>query len=432
MITMFRFSATLLLIAAATFTRAADPLPPEDARAQAIAARAPFKAAVGAFERDFERFVEDIVTLTEIPAPPFGETARGEAYARMLRDAGLAEVQTDAEGNVMALWRGRGGAPLLAVAAHLDTVFPADTDVTVKRVGTTLRAPGVGDDGRGLAFLLAAARAMRAAGIETAGDILFIGNVGEEGPGDLRGARYIFTQGPWRERIKRFITVDGRSNDLITNSALGSVRYRAIFRGPGGHSWGAFGQVSPAFAMGNAIAQLGQLVVPRQPRVSYNVGVLAGGTSVNSIPHEVAMDVDMRSTSPEELQKVDEQFQKIVRDAVAAENAARSTVFGVVTAELKLIGKRPSGVIAPDSPLLRQVTATMKVFDKVPVWETSSTDANIPISMGIPAIAMASQSGDRTGRSHSLDEWTDVEKTGAVKDFALALAILLSVADMPE
>lgn len=400
-------------------------------RAQAIVASAAFKAAVAAFDRDYDRFVDELVMLTEIPAPPFGEKARGEAYARLLQSAGLPDVQTDAEGNIVALRPGRGGVPLLAVAAHLDTVFPADTNVTVKRAGTTLRAPGIGDDGRGLAFLLAAVRAMQAAGIQTASDILFVGNVGEEGPGDLRGIRHLFTQGPWQGRIKRFITVDGRSNDLIANSALGSIRYRVTFKGPGGHSWGAFGQVSPAFAMGDAIANLGRLVVPKQPRVSYNVGIVSGGTSVNSIPFETAMDVDMRSPSPEELRKVDAEFKRIVREAVATENAARSTVFGSITAELKLIGERPSGITPIDSPILRQVTATMQVFEKVPVWETSSTDANIPISLGIPAFAMASQSGDRTARAHSLDEWTDVEKTAAVKDFSLALAMLLTIAEVP-
>jgi tripeptide aminopeptidase len=303
--------------------------------------------------------------------------------------------------------------------------------VRVKRSGTTLRAPGVGDDTRALAFLLAAIRAMKAGGVQTASDILFIGNVGEEGAGDLRGTRYLFCQSAWKDRIKRFITVDGRSNDMITNAALGSVRYRVTFKGPGGHSWGAFGQVSPAFAMGNAIAKLGRLVVPKNPKVSYNVGIVSGGTSVNSIPFEVAMEVDMRSVSPTELKKVDAQFKQLVDEAVAEENATRQTTFGKITADVKLIGERPSGTTPPESPMLRQVVATMRTFDKTPIWETSSTDANIPISLGIPALAMASQSANRGGRSHSLDEWTDVEQTAAVKDFSLALAIVLSVADTP-
>jgi len=426
---MFRFSLILFSLVSGTPVRAATSA--EDTRAQQLVASPAYQAAVAAFDRDFERFVNELIFLTEIPAPPFAEQKRAEAYARLLREVGLENVEIDAEGNALGLWRGRGGAPLLAVAAHLDTVFPAETNVTVKRVGTTLRAPGIGDDTRGLAFLLAVVRAMKAANVQTAGDILFIGNVGEEGLGDLRGTRYLFGRSPWKDKIKRFVTVDGRSNDLIVNNALGSVRYKATFKGPGGHSWGAFGQASPAFAMGNAIAKLSNLVVPKKPKVSYNVGVLSGGTSVNSIPFEVSMEVDMRSVSPEELRKIDAQFKRLVEEAVAEENAARATTFGKISAELKKIGERPSGATPTDSPVLKQVAATMKTFDKVPVWETSSTDANIPISLGIPAFAMASQSGTKSGRSHSLDEWTDVEKSTAVKDFSLALAVLISVADTP-
>jgi acetylornithine deacetylase/succinyl-diaminopimelate desuccinylase-like protein len=301
----------------------------------------------------------------------------------------------------------------------------------VKRSGTRLIAPGVGDDTRGLAFVLAFTRAIREAKIETPGDMLIIGNVGEEGPGDLRGMRYLFTKGPWKDRIARFISVDGGNLDLVTTGALGSLRYKVTFKGPGGHSWGAFGQVNPAFAMGNAMAKLGKVVVPKRPKVSYNVGVVSGGTSVNSIPFEVAMEVDMRSASPEELRKIDAEFKRIVAEAVEEENAARLTTFGRVTVELKLIGERPSGTTPPDSPIARQIAGTMKVFDKVPVWETSSTDANIPISLGIPAVAIARNSANKGGRSHSLDEWTDVEKTQAVKDFTLAAAIILGVATMP-
>jgi acetylornithine deacetylase/succinyl-diaminopimelate desuccinylase-like protein len=405
----------------------------EDLRAQQLVGSVAYQSAVAEFDRDYDRFVRELILLTEIPAPPFKEQVRAEAYAKLLREVGLTDVQIDAEGNALGLWRGTGGdaAPLLAVAAHLDTVFPEGTDVQVKRSGTRLSAPGIGDDTRGLAFLLAAIRAMKVAGLTTRSNILFIGNVGEEGPGDLRGMRYLFEKGPWKDRIKRFITVDGSNNDLITNGALGSKRYRVTFKGPGGHSWGAFGQVSPAFAMGNAMAKLGRVVVPKQPKVSYNVGVVSGGTSVNSIPFEVAMEVDMRSVSRDELAKIDLEFLRIVEESVAEENAARSTTFGKITADVKLIGERPSGVTSPESPVLQQVVATMKRFDKVPAWNISSTDANIPISLGIPAFAMASQSANRTGRSHSLDEWTDVEKTTAVKDFGLALAVILGVADAP-
>jgi acetylornithine deacetylase/succinyl-diaminopimelate desuccinylase-like protein len=429
----FGLIISCLVLAIGPGAAAQSATPAENALARNVVGDPRFRAAVGAFDRDFERFVNELIQLTEIPAPPFGEGPRAQAYLAMLKDAGLENVEMDAEGNVMGLRRGKSGGavPLLAVAAHLDTVFPAGTDVKVKRSGTRLVAPGIGDDTRGLAFLLALIRAMRDGKVETAGDILFIGNVGEEGPGDLRGVRYLFTQGPWKDKIKRFITVDGANLDIVTNSGLGSLRYRVTFKGPGGHSWGAFGNVSPAFAMGEAIARLGQLVVPKKPKVSYNVGIVSGGTSVNSIPFETAMEIDMRAVDPVALKQIDAKFKAIVAAAVETENATRSTANGKITADIKLIGDRPSGTTSPDSPVLRQIAATMGVFDKVPVWETSSTDANMPISLGIPAFAVARNSGNKGGRGHSLDEWTDVEKTQAVKDFELAAAMILSIAELP-
>jgi tripeptide aminopeptidase len=403
----------------------------EEVRARALLDSKTYQSAVASFDREFERFIAEMILLTEIPAPPFGEGPRAEAYARLLREAGLEQVEIDAEGNAIGLWRGKGGAPMLAVSAHLDTVFALETDLKVKRVGTTLRGPGIADDGRGLAFLLAAARAMKAGQVETAGDILFVGTVGEEGLGDLRGVKHLFLHGRWKDRIKRFITVDGRSNDMIVNGALGSIRYKATFKGPGGHSWGGFGQVNPAFAMANAIVKLGKLVVPKQPKVSYNVGMVSGGTSVNSIPFEVAMEVDLRSTSPVELQKLEAEFKRLVDESVAEENATRGTTFGRITAEVALIGNRPSGVTSPETPELRQAVATMRALGRVAVFEVNSTDANLPISLGLPAFAIASQSAERGGRAHTLDEWTDVEQPAAVRDFALALAVILSVANTP-
>ena len=411
--------------------RAADAPSAQLVRAQQLTASPQFKAAVAAFERDYDRYVADLIKLTEIPAPPFGEKIRGEAYAKMLADAGLPNVETDAIGNVLALRRGRGPGPLLAVAAHLDTVFPEGTDVKVKRRGTRLSAPGIGDDTRALAFLLAAIRAMRDAEVSTASDILFIGNVGEEGQGDLRGVRYLFNESPWKSRIKRFITVDGGNNDIVSNSGLGSFRYRVTFKGPGGHSWGAFGLVSPAFAMGEAIARFGQLKVAKEPKVSYNVGIVSGGTSVNSIPFETSMEVDMRAVDPAALRDTDAKFKQIVADAVAVENATRSTKEGAITADIKLIGDRPAGTNPVDSAVLQQVTGTMAAYRKVPVWNTGSTDANIPISLGIPAFAMSSSSQTHGGRAHSLDEWVDVDKATTVKDFELALAVILATAETP-
>src|SRR4026209_2089039 len=224
----------------------------------------------------------------------------------------------------MGLRKGTGGGPMLALLAHLDTAFPEGTDVKVKRSGTRLSAPGIGDDTRALALLLTVVRAMNAAKFETASDILFVGNVGEEGEGDLRGVKYLLQKGKYKGRIQRFISIDGGDQGSITNGALGSKRYRVTFKGPGGHSYGAFGIVNPAFAMGEAIAKFSRITVPAAPKTTFNVGVVRGGTSVNSIPTEVSMDVDMRSESPDALNNVVTEFQAIVQEAVAEENAARS------------------------------------------------------------------------------------------------------------
>jgi len=340
----------------------------------------------------------------------------------------------DAEGNVMGVRRGSTSAlratvdqpaekPILAVLAHLDTVFPEGTDVHVKRDGTKLRAPGVGDDTRGLALMLTMIRAMDAAHLQTAKDILFVGNVGEEGEGDLRGAKYLLTKGKYKERIKSFIAIDGGDQGNITNGALGSKRYRVTFTGPGGHSYGAFGMVNPAFAMGDAIANFSRITVPANPKTTFNVGVVRGGTSVNSIPTEMSMDVDMRSESPGALNKLVDDFHTVVREAVVRENAARSTKEGKVEADIKLIGDRPSGETPVNSPLIQSATAVLKTFGLTPRYGISSTDSNIPISLGIPAITIGRGPSERP---HALDEWTDVEKASAVKAAQVALAIILS------
>jgi tripeptide aminopeptidase len=392
--------------------------------AEAIVRSPAFVAASDFFGRDYDRFVRELIALTEIPAPPFKETARGAAFLQMLRTSGLADVETDAEGNVMGVRRG-ASRTMLAVLAHLDTVFPEGTDVHVKRDGTKLRAPGIGDDTRALALMLTIIRAMDAAHIQTANDILFVGNVGEEGEGDLRGAKYLLLKGKYKDRVKSFISIDGGDQGNITNGALGSKRYRVTFKGPGGHSYGAFGIVNPAFAMGEAIAKFSRITVPANPKTTFNVGIVRGGTSVNSIPTEVSMDVDMRSESPDALNTLVAEFQGIVREAVAQENAARSTKEGKVEADVKLIGDRPSGETPVSSPLVQSTTAVVKAFGLTPNYSISSTDSNIPISLGLPALTIGRGPGER---SHSLDEWTDVEKTSAVKAAQIALAIVLAAA----
>ena len=382
---------------------------------------------MAALDKDHDRLVAEIIQLTEIPAPPFKEDARGAAYLEMLRAAGLSNVERDAEGNVMGLRRGTGGGPLIAIAAHLDTVFPEGTDVKVKRDGTRLAAPGIGDDTRSLAVLLAMIRAMDAAGIQTKSDILFIGDVGEEGLGDLRGMKYLFQKGPYRDRIKTFISMDGAGGgEDITHGAVGSKRYRATFKGPGGHSYGAFGLVNPAFAMGNAIQKFARIQVPASPKTTFNVGVMGGGTSVNSIPFESWMEVDMRSESRAELEKVNETFIGILNEAVAEENKARSTRLGPIQLDLKLVGDRPSGQTPKDSALVVTAAAAIRAAGMTPTYSFSSTDSNIPISLGIPAITI--DSGGRGGRAHALDEWIDVEKTSSLRGIQSAFLLLLTLA----
>ena len=393
---------------------------------QSIVSSAAFRDARTALAADHPRFVRELITLTEIPAPPFKEARRAAAYLEMLREAKLTDVETDPEGNVMGVRKGTGNGPMLAVLAHLDTVFPEGTDVKTKLEGTRLHAPGVGDDTGALALMLSVIRAMDAAKVQTPGDILFVGNVGEEGEGDLRGVKYLLQKGKYRDRIKRFISIDGGSQDGIVNGGLGSRRYRVTFKGPGGHSYGAFGLVSPAFALGDAMARFSRLQVPGLPRTTFNVGVVGGGTSVNSIPTEMFMLVDMRSESPDELKKVDEAFQKVVREAVDEENRARSTAEGKIVADVTLIGDRPSGTTATSTYLVQAAAAVARAYGFSPTFEIGSTDANVPIAMGIPAITIGRGAG---GRSHSLDEWIDVTKEKNVQAGEVVLATILAAAD---
>ena len=397
-----------------------------DSAVPQILASSQFKTASTFLDGDYDRFVKELITLTEIPAPPFKEQKRAAAYLEMLRDLGLSDVEKDEEGNVMGLRKGTAGGPMLAVLAHLDTVFPEGTDVKVKRSGTRLMAPGIGDDTRALALLLTVVRAMNAAKFETTSDVLFVGNVGEEGEGDLHGVKYLLQKGKYKGRIQRFISIDGGDQGSITNGALGSKRYRVTFKGPGGHSYGAFGLVSPAFAMGNAMNRFSRLVVPKSPKTTFNVGVVSGGTSVNSIPVEMSMDVDMRSESPEELRKLVDAFQRVVREAVDEENKTRSTTEGRIAADVKLIGDRPAGETPLSSSLVEITTAAVKAYGLKPTYNISSTDSNIPISMGVEAVTIGRGPG---GRSHSLDEWTDVEKKSAVQAAEVTLAIVLGAAN---
>jgi tripeptide aminopeptidase len=389
---------------------------------------AAFKQATAFIQTDYERFVRELITLTEIPSPPFKEQQRGRAYLELLRNEGLADVEMDPEGNVMGIRKGTGNGSLLAVVAHLDTVFPEGTNVKVKRDGTRLAAPGIGDDTRGLAVMLAVIRAMNASKFQTSSDVLFVGGVGEEGEGDLRGVKYLLHQGKYKDRIRQFIAIDGGDQSNITRAGVGSRRYRVTFKGPGGHSYGAFGLVNPAFAMGNAIASFSRTQVPSKPKTTFNVGVVGGGTSVNAIPAAVRMDVDMRSESCAELGKLNESFLAIVRNAVDEENRVRSTREGQVEADPRPIGERPCGETSLDDPIVKTTAAVVSAFGLKPSFGISSTDSNIPMSRGIPAVTIGH--GGPGGRAHSPDEWTDVNQKAAVQGVQVAMTIVLAVAGL--
>jgi len=387
-----------------------------------------FRRAVATLRAEHDRTVGDIITLTEIEAPSFQETRRAEAWRAMAEAHGLEEVGIDAEGNVTGLRRGGGNGRLICVAAHLDTVFPAGTNVKVRREGTKLFAPGVGDDTRSLAVLLAWLRAMDAAGITTRDDLLFVADVGEEGPGDLRGMRHLFGKGRYKDRISAFLTVDSPDMEHIAIGGVGSKRYRATFSGPGGHSYGAFGLVNPMFAMADAISRLGRITVPVRPKTTYSASVTGGGTSINSIPNSVWTEFDLRSEAPGELDRLEQQFLVLIDAAVHAENAARSTRAGKITVTLTKIGDRPAGQTSESHALVQHARAALEAHGFTPRFEHSSTDANIPMSLGIPAIKIGS--GGTGGRAHSLEEWIDVEPEASVRGMSAGLAAILAVARM--
>jgi acetylornithine deacetylase/succinyl-diaminopimelate desuccinylase-like protein len=338
--------------------------------------------------------------ITEIPAPPYKEKVRAEYYLKRFHELGFTDASIDAEGNVVALRKGSGGGPKLVVSAHLDTVFPEGTDVTVKEKDGVILAPGIGDDSRGLAALLSLIQAMNANDIRTVGDVLFVGTVGEEELGNLRGVKALFRD---HADIDGFISIDGLGITRIVNQATGSHRYEMIFRGPGGHSFQEFGLPSAIHAMGRAIAKISELQTPSDPKTTFTVGTVVGGTSVNAIAAEARMAVDMRSDSTEELLKLEARLLDLVKDAVQEENARwNSDKIGV---EIKLIGDRPAGIVALDSPIVQATQRAVAVVTRAPrvTFAGSSTDSNWAMSRGIPAVTIGG--GGEGGNWHSRNEW---------------------------
>lgn len=367
--------------------------------------------------------MKDLILLTEIPAPPFMEEKRGLQFKKMLEEAGADKVWIDEVGNVIALRKGKTGGRVVALDAHLDTVFPEGTDVTVKISGDTLKAPGIGDDTRGLAVVIAVLRALEKASVETTADVLLIGSVGEEGLGDLRGVKHLFEKGDLK--IDSWISIDGGEIGRMATGGLGSIRYKATFKGPGGHSWGAFGFANPHHALGKAIdifSEEASKFTATGSKVSFNVGRIGGGTSVNSIPFESWMEVDMRSVDPERLKTIDEIFKASMNKGLEEYNKGVKKG-DPLTLDLEVIGLRPSGFQKDELAVIQRSMAAAKYFNAEISTSPGSTNSNIPISLGIPSVTIGR--GGIGGGAHSLHEWW-MNKDGAE---AIKFALLLTVAE---
>jgi tripeptide aminopeptidase len=379
------------------------------------------RAAMEAARQNEPRTLDLQARLCEIPAPPLQEAVRGQELKRLFQELGLRDVRVDAAGNVIGVRAGKAPRPNLVVAAHLDTVFPADTNVKVTRTGEILKGPGIGDDCRGLAVMLAVIHALNEAHVETPGTITFVADVGEEGLGDLRGAKSLFF-GSLKGQIDKFVSVDG-SGFGITHVGVGSNRYKVTFKGPGGHSYGAFGMANPIQAMGRAIAKIDALEVPSHPRTTFNVGRVGGGTSVNAIPFEAWMEVDLRSADPAVLKDLDTRFHAAIQQAVAEENA-RWHHRGAVNASAELAGVRPGGLTARDSPIVQTAIAVSRALRIEETLQEGSTDSNVPMNLKIPAITIG---GGGTGAgAHSLNETFDAAESWRGTQRALLLAIALA------
>ena len=396
---------------------------PSALHAQAESAGNPaIRAALDRLRADNAWTIEQQVSICEIPAPPFKEERRAAEMKRRFEALGLRNVRIDSIGNVIAERPGTGGGPVVIFAAHLDTVFPEETDVRVKREGTMLRGPGIGDDCRGLAVLLSVAKAMAASNVQTRGTIYFVANVGEEGPGNLRGVKHLFARPP--AKIDYFISVDGTGLGL-TSRAVGSNRYKVSYKGPGGHSYGAFGMPSPIHALGRAIAKISAIQVPKTPKTTFNVGIIEGGTSVNTISPLGSMEVDLRSESPEELAKVDAAFRRALDEALTEENARWPQSRVKVTVEIQSMGIRPAAAPADSQRIIQIAQAAARALGFEAPGSASSTDANWPMSLGIQAITL--DGGGEGQGAHSITEsYDDGDKGWMGPQWALLVLAMLT------
>ncbi len=381
------------------------------------------KAVVHALERakiNEPEIIAEQIRICEIPAPPFGEEKRGLELKAIFTRLGLKNVRIDPVGNVLGERPGKAPRPHLVMAAHLDTVFPIETDVKVTKDGPWLKGPGIGDDCRGLAVLIGVVRALDEARVTTEGSITFVGNVGEEGLGDLRGTKALFNE-TLKGRIDRFISVDG-SGLGMTRVGVGSFRYRLAYKGPGGHSYGAFGRVNPIHALGRAIAEIAEFQVAQEPRTTFNVGRIGGGTSVNSIPFEAWAEVDMRSHDKASLDALHSRFLAAADAAAVAENKRWGK--GTITVVKESVGVRPAGETLATDYIVQAAESVTRALGAAVEWSTSSTDSNVPMSLGIPAITI---DGGGDGKdAHALTEAFDTTDSWKGTQRAVLIALALT------
>lgn len=379
------------------------------------------RAALDAAKTAEPKTIEDQIRFCEIPAPPFKETARGDVLRREFTALGLQNIRVDRAGNVLGDRPGNAPHPHLVIAAHLDTVFPEETNVKVTRRGQMLEGPGIGDNCRGLAVLVAIVRAMNQADVRTPGTITFVANVGEEGLGDLRGMKALFGE-TLKGQIDRFVSLDN-ADPQVTIIGVGSHRYRITFKGPGGHSFADFGLPNPANALGRAIAKIAEFQVTDNPRATFNVGRIGGGTSVNAIPSEAWMEVDLRSSDSSTLAALDAKFRQAV-DRAAVEENARWGRPGVVTVVKELVGDRPAGSISEEAPIVVTALTTARAIGLPSGISEGSTDANIAMSLNIPAVTIGG--GGRSINAHAPNEAFDTTESWRGTENALLLTIALA------
>ena len=381
---------------------------------------------------DDERTLQEHLEMCQIPAPSYEEGEKAEYVRKKMVDAGLSEVHVDEVGNVLGTWKGTGNGPRIMVAGHTDTVFPRETDLTLKKEGERYSCPGIGDDTRAVAELLSLARAMNATGIRGEGDIVFCANVCEEGLGDLRGVKYLFGYDNKASeecpQVDAFVSIDNQYTGGVIYTATGSHRYEVTFTGRGGHSFQNFGIPNPIHAMGRAIAQIAEFQVLDEPKTTFNVGVIQGGTSVNTISGSASMLVDLRSDSEEELNRLDKELHKVIEQAAQEENARWDASKPQIKVQIEERGVRPAGAQPKDCAIVKAAFRAAELLGLEPEYRyESSTDANIPISMGIPAITVG-RGGEEDG-IHTLQEWYEPKEAWLGPQRDLLLMILLAGAE---